>query len=962
MPVTSNLKKQVDLPIYEWMRPIPVATAATSAMTAINTPSNRFIYYIGATFLYRYDTFADSWHQLANPPLTVANLVEVRYNPSLGHYGQAIGPGTGNNTIEMAGFCGEPLVGYKIRILSGKGAGQERTITNVSDSIVHDRGVVTTASTSTVTDASTGVNAKQWRINQYKGYQVRIDHGAGINQIREILSNTANGLVIYDTSWHVVTPWWGAIFPATTSSTAATFTNYQIESHIVTVDSPWEIQPDASSKFVILSGGIVCVTSVGSAPFFYIQYYDVISDVWYQKSTQSNLLPTTLGTDISFETFNEAIGPIASGVSTSTNLRALYNTGVSMETGRYANFELRIKNGPASGQVRTILTNTSSGFYLVKDFDVLPNQNSNYEIYPDVGKIYLIGNGAATMYQYSIDSDQWTPSKQFDYGVARNISYFSSGNEPIGISSITRNTNGIFTINTIPISGGTGYLRDQILTIAGGTTNGTARISSVGISGQVLSVELESLGAGYTSTGGKTTTVSPLGGAGCAIEITSTGDIGVVTTAIAHNAKLGDNIYITGCTGATHEVYNGYKTVMGLTSSTVFNISGVFPSTTALSDAQSTTRLVDVNKNWISGEHIGKLVQITSSVPPNSTAQTRRISDNTRNSLTFATATAPVNGTSKYVIHDVKPFATERGIGARRLNVGRAGIATGGTNTSLVDSTKNWDPFYWSNTTPAGAGNTGRKVRIVAGTGSGSEMIILSNSNNTLFFAPQSFVPDATSVYVIMENFGTATGGSATTLIDTTQNWPTNYWVNKRVKFTSGTGQSNEYTITANTQTTLTFAAGTAPDTTTTYVILEGPAKGAGIHIDYITNASDSALNHRYLHFFYGGVTALMSRYNIMTEQIDIFTPFPFTETLTTGSMYAYDGGDRIYFTKDATGRIMYYDIVKNIIVPCSTVPYGMSTAIIGNRMEIIQTEDGLKYLYIMRHSSQEFWRTLLYL
>jgi hypothetical protein len=90
-------------------------------------------------------------------------------------------------------------------------------------------------------------------------------------------------------------------------------------------------------------------------------------------------------------------------------------------------------------------------------------------------------------------------------------------------------------------------------------------------------------------------------------------------------------------------------------------------------------------------------------------------------------------------------------------------------------------------------------------------------------------------------------------------------------------------------------------------------------------------------------------------------TYFPITEVLGVGSMFAYDGDDRIYFTKDSTGRIMYYDLVKNITVPAGTIPYGMSTAIIGNRMEIFTTADGLKYLYIARHTSNELWRTLLF-
>jgi hypothetical protein len=965
MPVTSNLKKQVDLPIYEWLRPVPTATTAISSSTSSSALAGRYLYYVVSTLFYRYDTYSDSWHLLASPITTLATLTEIQYNSSLGYYGQAIGPGTGSNTIEMAAFNGKSLVGYKIRILSGKGAGQERTITDVSDPIIKDRGIITTVSQLVITDASTGVNAKQWKSNEYKNYQVRIDYGAGVNYVRKILYNNATTLTIYDPAWTCVTPWWGGVFPVATSTTNTSYTNYQIESNVVTVDSAWDINPDSTSKFVVLSGGIWCVSSQGGNPYFNLQYYDVIADTWYRKSVQAGHLTGGLGTDISFERFNENGGPITSGTSTSITSRALYNTGILMETGRYANLQLRIKNGSGNGQFRTILTNTSTGIYLTRDWDITPNQNSNYEIYRDIESIYMIGHGISTMFQYNLSTDQWTPSKQLDFGVARNISYFISGeNDPIGISSIARTTNGIYSASVNPISGGTGYLLDQVLTIAGGSTNGTARITSVNLSGAVLSISMQTPGAGYTSTGAKTTTVNPLGGAGCAIDIISTGDVGTITTAINHNAKIDDVIFITGVTGAAgFEVYNGYKRVVGSlnSSSTVFYITGNFPVGTPLSDAQSTTRLVDVNKNWISGEHVGKLVQIAGA-GPDSIAQARRILSNTQNALTFATATAPTNGVSKYVIHDVKLFGTDRSIISKKSGSGRAGIATGGTTTSLTDSTKNWPSFYWANTSPSGASNTGRKVRIVSGTGAGNEMIILSNDSNTLYFAAQSFVPDQTSVYVIMENFGTVTSGSATTLVDTTQNWITNYWVGKRVRITSGTGQANEYLITANTQTTLTFGSATAPDSTSTYAILDMAPRGAGIHIDAITNSSDSTLNNKYLYFWRGGATTELARYNYITEDIEYITYVPYGETLSTGSMYVYDGGDRIYFTKDATGRVYYFDITKNIVVPSTTIPYGMGSAIIGNRIEIIQTEDGLKYLYIMRHSSQEFWRTLLYL
>jgi hypothetical protein len=216
---------------------------------------------------------------------------------------------------------------------------------------------------------------------------------------------------------------------------------------------------------------------------------------------------------------------------------------------------------------------------------------------------------------------------------------------------------------------------------------------------------------------------------------------------------------------------------------------------------------------------------------------------------------------------------------------------------------------------------------------------------------------------MIMDCFGIATAASASSLTDTTQNWGTNIWVGKRIRITSGTGFGQEFSINSNTQTTISVIGNftVTPDTTSTYAILAQGTRGLGTCLFNIKNSSNSSFNNRYLYSFRGGATPEITRYNLVTEQIDYITYFPFTETLATGSMYAYDGVDRIYFTKDATGRVMYYDIVKNTVVNSSTVPFGMGGAVIGNRMEITKTTDGLQYLYMNRHSAQEWWRTLLY-
>ena len=53
--------------------------------------------------------------------------------------------------------------------------------------------------------------------------------------------------------------------------------------------------------------------------------------------------------------------------------------------------------------------------------------------------------------------------------------------------------------------------------------------------------------------------------------------------------------------------------------------------------------------------------------------------------------------------------------------------------------------------------------------------------------------------------FGTATGGTATTLIDTTKIWQTNFWVGSTVRLLTNANAGLEGTITSNTSNTLTF-------------------------------------------------------------------------------------------------------------------------------------------------------------
>jgi hypothetical protein len=970
MAVTVNLKPKVDLPVWEWCRPLPVASTAISC--TCHSPDNRYIYYIVSAALYRYDTITDSWNQLASALTAPATLAEMEYSTSHGHYGGVISGSS--NTVEIAALQGNVFVGKKIKIIAGRGAGQERTITAVSDPVIRDRGVVTGgASTTQIVDTSTGVMLKQWRVNQWRDYQVRVLHGTGANNIvRPVLYNNYNTLSISDVAWASVTPWWGPTSPVATSITDGARTLYQIESNIVTVDSNWDIIPDASSQFLILSDGIWLISSSTSAPFYTLQYYDVAADMWFTKTGTGGAFGAALGTDVAIEVVQNSSLSLLSGTFTAATSAILTDTSKNLTPAIYTNYELRVLSGVAAGETRTILSNTSSTFIPIRSLDVVPEIGAPYEIHRDVGKIYIIGNNASAILQYDIDSDFTYTGKRFDWGVARaaTATLLSADAVPVAITGIVRTTGGISVLDPTPTAAGTGYLAGQILTITTGGTGGTARILAVDVNGGVTQVALETSGSGYTAGTGRATTVAPTGGSGCTLSITTIAEIATVTTAASHYFRIGDIVNIAG---AAQAAYNGNQTIISQgtgapTTATTFSyvVAGSPTTPATYTNTQAATTLFDVSKNWITNEHIGKLVVITTAASPNATAVIRRITANTSNSLTFATiTTAPTNSTHRYAIISDKAFGTDESMGSvlgasTYSGRGRSGVATSGTTTSLTDSSKNWPVNYWSNTNPA-TGGTGRRVRITKGTGAGTEMVITSNTATTLNFTTQAFVPDQTSVYVILDSYGLVTTGGTTTLTDNTQNWGTNIWSGKRVRITGGTGAGSESVINSNTQTVLTIATSITTDATSTYAILAPNNKSTGISMFDIIGSSDINLNNKYIYMFRGGVTNEITRYNIVTEEIDNLTYFPFSETLTTGSMYAYDEADRIYFQKDATGRIMYYDIAKNTVENSSTIPYGMSTAIIGNRMEISETEDGLKFLYVARHSAQEWWRTLLY-
>lgn len=951
MAVTNLLKTQVDQPVFEWMRFAPTATSATSCLISSDT-SARYMYYIVGQAMWRYDTHSDSWQEAAPPNIAPVTAVAAKYAAYSGHRGHVISATSTTLTIGGLGKNSNLAQGLKVRILHGKGAGQERTINAVSDGVIHDFGLATTASATALGDST-----KKWRVNQWDGYSCRITFGTGASQLRKILYNDTTTLTFGDTNFqpmdHFNNTGFSAVAPyAVPVTTAGSQAHFVIESTELTVDSSWTVEPDASSIFQIISGGIWLFSSAAATPFCSWQYYDILTDTWQTKTPIGPVhLSAAFGTDMSIDRTGEAGGVFVTGKTASSGTaKTLVDTGETYEVDRYANYQIRIVGGTGIGQRRRIVGHTADTFYVSNKWDVTPDNTSQYEIYGDTDKIRLVGNGSSCMWQYSIERDLWANGHISDSGIARQISAtpssgagYGAPHEGFGVTSITYAAAGILTVAVN--AAGSNYVVGDLVTCSTTGTGGQAYVTSVNSSGGVTGLQLAASGSGYVA--GSTATT---GGAGTGLTITITvGKVGNVVTATNHDFRHNDNVTFAGC--ATDTTFNGTFQIIGVSSLTAFSIanSSATASPTAASSL-TTSLLVDATANWDTNEHVGKIVYVqTAGVTPTALGS-RRITANTATTITLASAiTAMTNGQSRYVIQETRGFGAM--VTDKREGKESYGWASSGTATTLVDSTKSWLNNQYINC----------RVRVIAGTGTGNDVVITGNSATTLTVASWNVAtPDATSKYEILDSYGVVTtGGAAATITDANKNYPVNYLAGKRIRIVAGTGAGTELGIVSNTATVITATTVTT-DTTSIYQVYEVPIRSTGTDVTWLFGLTDTTKKGRWLISPRGGASNVIDIYDIPKNTWELTTFIaPITTTLTTGSMYVYDGGDSYFFTKDATGRIYELDCSKFVVHACGTTPYAHGAALLGARMEYVETTDGLGYLYIMRHTGQEMWRTL---
>jgi hypothetical protein len=415
MALTNNLKKQVDIPVWEWCRLVPAVSSAVSATCAADNSLyhvsfGRYIYYMqaspvgaggtgaggtGLTGFFRYDTVSDSYQMLSQPAIATSLLTAMQFVGGQGYTSRVISADT--NTLVAAAISGQVLKGFDIRIISGTGDGQQRVISSVSDPIIADSGTIVSvgaAPQNYFTDSN-----KNWIINQWVGYQVRFLSAAGQAQVRKVIYNTSTTIYFSDVAKFAEEQQsWTPIIISGGFALIAAGSLYQIESSIITVESNWSVVPDATSKFVVRSGGIWMV-SAGAT--YTIQYYDIAADTWYVRNAGAATSPMTslpaAGCDASIVSSGENASVWERGIALGTHsTTTLQDTTKSWTTNQWAGYYLRIFSGTGEDQLRTISSNTSNTLTWVT-VGTSPDNTSRYFIEAfEAGTVSSVGDMTQT--------------------------------------------------------------------------------------------------------------------------------------------------------------------------------------------------------------------------------------------------------------------------------------------------------------------------------------------------------------------------------------------------------------------------------------------------------------------------------------------------------------------------------------------------------------------------------------
>lgn len=260
---------------------------------------------------------------------------------------------------------------------------------------------------------------------------------------------------------------------------------------------------------------------------------------------------------------------------------------------------------------------------------------------------------------------------------------------------------------------------------------------------------------------------------------------------------------------------------------------------------------------------------------------------------------------------------------------------------------------------------------------------------------------------------GTANADSSTTALECDgKGWTADQWINYQVRITGGTGRGQIRVITDNDADTLTIAAGTDLDDTSTFAI-EGDenaiylignnavtmykysisgnswatvspttarsgAASTGAGFEFVGKTGNSVWaditnikDGRYIYSIRGGASAVIDRFDISggtngAGAWAVMAYTPYITTFTTGSSTDW-AGEYIFIAKEGSAtvpqRFYKYNIIDNAMRPHGTDWYLNGAALLGNKlwMRYLSSENKILWLYNLGSTTTNLRRVMIY-
>lgn len=319
--------------------------------------------------------------------------------------------GTGTTIVNSgAGWGTNVWANFQVRIISGTGIAQKRTITSNtstaltvptwgvnpdSTSVFQIEGIVNSATANTITMSGTTLGT-----NTYKGFSVRIVNGTGFGQTNQIKSHT-NTVLTFMNNW------------GTTPDATSTFIiEGDTDDNLHPSDTGHQKIADADHKYMSrlqLRLGQAFLSAYDTDPTNLIQNSHMAASTATGSGFTAGFYPTgwTYGTFFAggivpnveapaigenlvgnWATLTATNGPQAQA-ATSGSTTTVVMSGAAWGTNQWAGMQVRIIGGAQAGQIKTISSNTattltvSSAFSGAIDntsvFSIVTTGNANFQ-------------------------------------------------------------------------------------------------------------------------------------------------------------------------------------------------------------------------------------------------------------------------------------------------------------------------------------------------------------------------------------------------------------------------------------------------------------------------------------------------------------------------------------------------------------------------------------------------------